>query len=139
MVPLRSAMQGHPEAPHLWERHIDKILRSIGLVPTIHEPCLYSGLIDGKRVLLLRQVDDFATAALEQSTCDKVMDLIDGHLKIPLKRLGLINMYNGVNVEQTKHYVKLSCKIGCGRLSYLHYTLPRCRQRQVLQNHSYLQ
>jgi hypothetical protein len=33
VVPLQSAMQGHPEAPRLWERHIDKILQSIGLVP----------------------------------------------------------------------------------------------------------
>ena len=110
VVPLKSAMQGHPEAPRLWERHIDKILRSIGLVPTIHEPCLYSGIIDGKRVLLLRQVDDFATASSDAVTCDKVLDLIDAHLKIPLKRLGLVDMYNGVNVVQTKHYIKISCE-----------------------------
>ena len=110
VVPLLSAMQGHPEAPRLWERHIDKILRSIGLVPTIHEPCLYSGIVNGKRVLLLRQVDDFATASSDAATCDTVLDLIDAHLKIPLKRLGLVDMYNGVNVEQTKHYVKISCE-----------------------------
>ena len=110
VVPLKSAMQGHPEAPRLWERHIDKILRSIGLVPTIHEPCLYSGVITGKRVLLLRQVNDFATASSDAATCDKVLDLIDAHLKIPLKRLGLVDMYNGVNVEQTRHYVKISCE-----------------------------
>ena len=51
VVPLLSAMQGHPEAPRLWERHIDKILRSIGLVPTVHEPCLYSGVVNGNLVV----------------------------------------------------------------------------------------
>ena len=110
VVPLKSAMQGHPEAPRLWERHIDKILRSIGLVPTIHEPCLYSGIINGKRVLLLRQVDDFATASSDAATCDKVLDLIDVHLKIPLKRLGLVDTYNGVNIVQTKNFIKISCE-----------------------------
>ena len=120
VVPLLSAMQGHPEAPRLWERHIDKILRSIGFVPTIHEPCLYSGVINGKRVLLLRQVDDFATAAADASTCDTVLDLIDSHLKIPLKRLGLVTMYNGVNVEQTKHYIKLSCESYIDKISAKH-------------------
>ena len=39
-----------------------------------------------------------------------MLDLIDAHLKIPLKRLGLVDMYNGVNVKQTKHYVKISCE-----------------------------
>ena len=120
VVPLLSAMQGHPEAPRLWEKHIDKILRSIGLVPTIHEPCLYSGVIGGHRVLLLRQVDDFATAAEDESTCEKVLDLIDAHLKIPLKRLGLVTMYNGVNVEQTKHYIKLSCESYIDKISARH-------------------
>ena len=53
-------------------------------------------------MLLLRQVDDFATAAEDAATCDMVFDLVDGYLKIPLKRLGLVTIYNGVNIEQTK-------------------------------------
>ncbi len=32
----------------LWEKHADAILRKIGLIPTVHEPCLYSGLINDK-------------------------------------------------------------------------------------------
>ncbi len=46
--PILSAMQGHPESLCLWEKHADAILRKIGLIPTVHEPCLYSGTIDGK-------------------------------------------------------------------------------------------
>ena len=62
VIPVQAAMQGHPEAPRLWEKHADTILRSCGLTPTTHEPCLYSGLIDGERVLFKKQVDDFALA-----------------------------------------------------------------------------
>jgi hypothetical protein len=54
VIPILSAMQGHPEAPCLWEKHADWILRTIGLAPTTHEPCLYSGVIGGQRVLLLQ-------------------------------------------------------------------------------------
>ncbi|KAL7550305.1 hypothetical protein ACHAWF_013539, partial [Thalassiosira exigua] len=54
VIPILAAMQGHPEAPRLWERHADTILRSLGLTPTVHEPCLYSGIIDGERVVFLR-------------------------------------------------------------------------------------
>ncbi len=52
VIPVLSAMQGHPESPRLLEKHVDSILRDIGLTPTVHEPCLYSGVINGKRVLL---------------------------------------------------------------------------------------
>jgi hypothetical protein len=62
VIPILSAMQGHPESPRLWEKHADAILRELGLQPTVHEPCLYSGVIEGKRVIFKRQVDDFAIA-----------------------------------------------------------------------------
>ena len=110
VIPILSAMQGHPEAPRLWEKHADKILRAIGLVPTTHEPCLYSGLINGSRVLLLRQVDDFAVATVSEQVASTVFDLNDEHLTIPLKRLGLVSLFNGIDVTQTQHYIKLSCK-----------------------------
>ena len=51
VIPILSAMQGHPESPRLWEKHADSILQDLGLKPTVHEPCLYSGTIEGKRVI----------------------------------------------------------------------------------------
>jgi len=101
MIPVLSAMQGHPESPRLWEKHADKILREIGLTPTVHEPCLYSGTFNNHRVLFLRQVDDFAIAAPNTETSDMIMDLIDDKLSIPIKRQGYLDMYNGVDVYQT--------------------------------------
>ena len=109
VIPILSAMQGHPEAPRLWEKHADKILRTIGLTPTTHEPCLYSGVVNNSRVFFLRQVDDFSVAASSKSIATHVLDLIEEHLTIPLKRLGLITLFNGLNVTQTQHYIKLSC------------------------------
>jgi hypothetical protein len=58
-VRVHNAIQGHPESPRLWEKYIDKILKDLGLTPTTHEPCLYSGEVDGVQILFLRQVDDF--------------------------------------------------------------------------------
>ena len=77
-------MQGHPEAPRLWEKHADSILRECGLTPTTHEPCLYSGLIDGERVIFKRQVDDFAVAVPSQRVANILFDLIDDKLTFPL-------------------------------------------------------
>jgi hypothetical protein len=67
VIPVLSAMQGHPESPGLWEKHANAILRELGLTPTMHEPCLYSGMIDDKRIIFKRQVNDFAITACDDS------------------------------------------------------------------------
>ncbi len=110
VVPILSAMQGLPESPRLWEKHADETLCKIGLTPNIHEPCLYSGNINGKRVLFLRQVDDFAIAAPDAHTSEVLMDLIDNWMKIPIKRQGYLDMYNGVDVIQSWYYIKINIK-----------------------------
>jgi hypothetical protein len=110
VIPILLAMQGHPESPRCWEKHADEILREIGLTPTVHEPCLYSWVINDNRVLFMRQVDDFAIAAPDEHTSEILMDMIDDKLKIPIKQQGYLDMYNGVDVLQTCHYIKLNVK-----------------------------
>ena len=110
VIPILSAMQGHPESPRLWEKHADEILQDIGLTPTVHEPCLYSGNINGQRVLFMRQVDDFAIAAPDAKTSDILMDMIDNRLKIPIKRQGYLDMYNGIDILQTRYYIKINLR-----------------------------
>jgi hypothetical protein len=102
-------MQGHPEAPQLLEKHADTILRSICLTPTTHEPCLYSGFVQGHHILPPQQVDNFAVAAINKMIAGHVFDLNDDNLTIPLKSLGLITLFNGLGITQTKHYIKISC------------------------------
>jgi hypothetical protein len=109
VIPVLSAMQGHPESPRLWEKHANAILHDIGLTPTVHEPCLYSGVINGKRIVFMRQVDNFAIGAPDQHTADILLDLLDEHLTMPIKRQGLLDMFNGFDVAQTKYYIKIDC------------------------------
>jgi hypothetical protein len=109
VVRVNNAIQGHPESPRLWEKLIDKILKDIGLHPTTHEPCLYQGTINGKLVLFLRQVDDFAIATHDEDTANYIIAAISKHLQLPIHNLGIITRFNGINVDQTKHYVKLHC------------------------------
>jgi hypothetical protein len=109
VIPVLAAMQGHPESGRLWEKHIDKILRvKLHLTPTVHEPCIYSGEIEGIRVIFKRQVDDFAVATQNESIANMVFDELDKHLRIPMKRQGLIAMYNGLDVLQSRWFVKVS-------------------------------
>jgi hypothetical protein len=109
VIPILSAIQGHLESPQLWEKHADAILWECGLVATIHEPCLYLGLIHGKRVVLKQQVDDFAIAAPKEQTANILLDMINDKLMIPIKHQGYIDMYNSIDVLQMQHYIKISC------------------------------
>jgi hypothetical protein len=109
VIPVLSAMQGHPKSPQLWEKHADAILRELGLTLTTHEWCLYSGLVDRKRVVFMQQVDDFAIAAPNERTTNILLDMLDDKLTMPIKRQGLLDMFNSVNVVQTRNYVKIDC------------------------------
>ena len=66
------------------------------------------GIINGNRVLLKRQVDNFAIAAPDAKTTDILLDLIDDKLKIPVKGQGYLDMYDGIDVLQTRHYIKIN-------------------------------
>lgn len=95
----------------------------LGLTPTTHEPCLYSGEVDGERVLFLRQVDDFAFASKHKCHAGKLIDDINNKKRIQVKHLGLIDKFNDIDIQQTHHYIKIICS------KYL---------QKVVTNHQYL-
>ncbi len=65
----------------------------------------------------MRQVDDFAIAAPDAITTDILMDMLDDKLSIPIKHQGHLDMYNGVNVHQTRDYIKLTCTTFIDKIS----------------------
>ncbi len=120
VISVLSAMQGHPESPWLWEKHADQILCKLGMHPTTHKPCLYMGIIAGHCVLFLCQVDDFAIACEHKSTANILLDMLDDKLMIPLKQMGLLDMYNGLDVIQTKDFIKITCTTYIERIPTKH-------------------
>jgi hypothetical protein len=90
VVRVQNAIQGHPESSRLWEKLIDHILTKIGFLPTTHEPCLYSGTINGHYTLFLRQVDDFAIATINEEEANQIIMHINRYLRLPIHNLGII-------------------------------------------------
>jgi hypothetical protein len=107
VIPILLAMQGHPESPRLWEKHANAILRELGLTSTTHKPCLYSGLINSNCIIFMRQVHNFAIAAPNDWNANILLDMLNEKLTMPIKRQGPLDMFNGVDVTQTKDYVKV--------------------------------
>ena len=58
----------------------------------------------------MRQVNDFAVAAEDNDTCQRVIQAIDKELMIKIKDLGEFTRYNGVDIMQTQDYIKLETK-----------------------------
>jgi len=109
VVPLNKALQGHPEAGALWECMIVGILENeLGFRSTTHERNLYQGKIDGKLLLVCRQVDDFAIAVKDPKTADILINKINARVTTQNKGVGV--KYNGVNLLQTHDYIKISCE-----------------------------
>jgi len=109
VVGVNNAIEGHPESPRLWEKLIDKILHKIGLKPTKHEPCLYHGQYRGQYTLFMRQVDDFVVGTTHSTTATDLISDISQYLRLPIHILGEVTRYNGMDIEQTHHFVKISC------------------------------
>ena len=109
VIPVLKNLQGHPEAPRQWALHIDRCIKRHGLRAVTHAKCLYIGQIRDSVVLILRQVDDFAIGAIDDSVYADICDRIDGDLSNPLKRFGLVTHFNGIDFVQTQHYVTVHC------------------------------
>jgi len=108
VVPLHKALQGHPEAGALWEWMIIGIIDEFGFCSTMHEHNLYRGEIDGQLVLVSRQVDDFAIVSKDPKIADLLIGKINAQVTTQNKGLG--TCYNGIDLNQTRDYIKVSCE-----------------------------
>ena len=128
VLPVKRALQGHPESGRLWEAHINEILTSpeLNFKTTTHDRTIYTASFDGEQVYLLRQVDDFALACTNKDLADKIYDIIGTKLQLPkedkppFSKMGLIDDFNGIDVQQTDSYIKLSCGTYIDRLVTSH-------------------
>jgi hypothetical protein len=110
VLPVQHAMQGHPEAPRLWEKHIVQILEKLGFQSTTHEKCIYQKTVASKKVLFLRQVDNFAVACSDPAISKEIIRQIGAQLQVPLNDLGTLTKFNGLDILQTRDYNKIYCQ-----------------------------
>ena len=66
---------------------------------------------NGGFVLILRQVDDFAISGSTHEECNKVRQAIQKQMANELHDLGIIKRFNGLDIHQTRDYVKISCEL----------------------------
>jgi hypothetical protein len=119
VLPVQHALQGHPESGYLWELTINSILTSLGFSSTTHERNLYRATIQDSLVLVCRQVDDLAIACSTPNVADDLIASLQCH--VTMKNLGLLTSFNGVDIDQTQHYIKISCSSYLRRFLLTHH------------------
>jgi len=127
VIPLLRNLQGHPEAGKCFKDLVNDILQSkMGFKSTTHERNLYHGTVSGKKVLICRQVDDFAVACTDFAVTRLVISHINKHITTNDMGMGiatsdgLFSRYNGLDVHQTDKYIKVSCTNYIDRMLQTH-------------------
>jgi hypothetical protein len=54
-------------------------------------------------------VDNFAIATANPNTADNTIAQINTPLRMRMKNMGVISRYNGVDIQQIHHYIKIHC------------------------------
>ena len=119
VLPVLHSLQGHPESGKMWMKLIDRILiKDLGFKTTTKDRCIYIKKIDGRVILLLRQVDDFCCGCTNEQDAKNIYNLIGTKIQfkserdkgdIPFEYLGLVKDYNGTDLVQTKKYIEMNC------------------------------
>jgi hypothetical protein len=91
-IPILRNLQGHPEAPRLWHKHINGILLDkLGFQHTTHKPCLYFKHHEiHDLVIILQQVDNFIIGAKSMDLCLEIKQQIQDNMVNLLNELGVI-------------------------------------------------
>ena len=51
----------------------------------------------------------FALGCDSEETAEKIWKLIDSKMSAPLKREGLLHRFNGIDIKQTKDFIRVNC------------------------------
>jgi hypothetical protein len=126
-IEVTGAIQGHPEAGRLWEDFIVSfIIKVLKFTMTGYERNLCRGIFRGELVFICRQVDDFAIGSTTTATAEALIQEINSHATTSSNGIGsptsygITNRYNGLDVHQTRDYIKISCKTYVTRLLPTH-------------------
>jgi hypothetical protein len=108
--PVQHALQGHPESGALWETFVNKVIALHGFKSTTHERSIYQGFFKGQQMLICCQVDYLAIGCSDPDIIRNLVTTICREDGIDLRDEGILDSFNGVDVQQTDQYVKITCE-----------------------------
>ena len=88
----------------------------LGFKHNTHDRTIYQFMFKGHKVLLLRQVDDLMIQTDNEAIAKEIFKIIGLKLQLkiedeaPFAYLGFTTDFNGVDIEQSKTHIMISCE-----------------------------
>jgi len=93
---LNKALYGVKEAPHLWYRHIDEFLLTVGFKKSVNDPNLY--LTSDRELILLLYPDDLLLTAKDLQRINQAKKLL--HARYSMSDLGPARKFLGLEIDR---------------------------------------
>jgi hypothetical protein len=104
VLPVKHALQGHPEAPRLWEKQIVQILDKLRFKSTTHEKCIFQKTVNNEKVLFLRPSRKLCSRMQRRRHIQRDYPTSRGTVTSSPQRSWLDD------ILQTRDYAKVSCE-----------------------------
>lgn len=102
-VKVNKILQGRPEMQILWAKLIDKIIVNLGFESYKYEPCLYYYPdYKSNEMYFIRKFDDLAIGCADKKIAEEIIDIIDSHMTIKIKHIGVITRFNGIYISHKR-------------------------------------
>jgi hypothetical protein len=102
---LRKSLYGLRQSPHLFNKKVDKFLRSLEFEPCKADPCIYSYNRNGDRYMISIHVDDLLIAGNNR----RGLDILKGklHAELECKDQGPVAYFLGINIYRKREERKM--------------------------------
>ncbi|KAI2490987.1 hypothetical protein MHU86_23589 [Fragilaria crotonensis] len=88
----------------------NNLVCAFSLLCVLMRVILYQGTYKGHRMLICRQVDDMAIGCVNVDAIKDLVRVICAEDGIDLRDEGILNSFNGVDVDQRDRYIKITCE-----------------------------
>ena len=138
VIPLHIAIQGHPEAGAIWERHIVAILEALGFKSTTMRRISIRLLLMERNIFSFGRLMTFVwDVAVRQRQRLFFIRLVSGFSVLRKLRFHssfwvlLLLMFNGMDIVQARGYIKIGCWTYIRRFSRCMVGLKLVTRRKV--------
>jgi hypothetical protein len=100
-VEMYKFVQGRVDASRKWGEHVEGVIfKDLGLIPNRADPAVYSGIFQGKPVILGRATDDFLCACESEATYKAIVTVFESRWTV--HALGVVDTFFGLHFVSTK-------------------------------------
>lgn len=102
VVELKKSLYGLKQAGHLFNKLLDKALKSVGLIPTC-DPCVYTLERGQERVIVGIHVDDCLFASSSNELVDDIVKQLEHELHAELEEVTETGSHLGISVTRNEN------------------------------------